>query len=113
MHELALTRSLIDLVQREAEKQGFQRTLEIRLKRGEYSGIVPEYILELFPCASIGTAAEGAALLFETVPARFTCRACGCGGPVDRREACCPACGSTDLRMTGGTEFFVESLKVE
>ena len=113
MHELGLTKSLIDLVGREAEKQGFTRTLEIRMKLGEYSDVVPEYILELFPLAAKGTAAEGAQLLFETVPGRFQCRDCGYEGPVPRREACCPACAGTALRMTAGREFFVESLKVE
>ena len=113
MHELGVTRSLIDLVVREAQKQGFERALEIRLKVGEYSGIVPEYILDLFPYASKGTAAEGAALVFETVPGSFRCPDCGYEGPVDRREAQCPRCGSTALKMTGGREFFVDSLKVE
>ena len=56
MHELALTRSLIDLVQTESGKQGFRKALEIRLKVGEYSGVVPDYILDLFPYASKGTA---------------------------------------------------------
>ena len=77
MHELGLTKSLVDLVERESEKQGFQRTLEIRLKLGEYSDVVPEYILDLFPHVSKGTAAEGAALLFEHVPGRFRCPGCG------------------------------------
>ena len=113
MHELGLTKSLIDLVEREAEKQGFHRTLEIRMKLGEYSDVIPEYILDLFPHAAKGTAAEGAALIFEPVPARFRCPACGYAGPVDRRAARCPACGGTAIRMTGGREFFVESLKVE
>lgn len=113
MHELALARSLVDLVGREAERQGFQSCLEIRLKLGEYSGVVPDYILDLFPYAARGTAAEGAALVFETVPARFACRGCGYEGTVDRREARCPDCGGTDLNMTAGREFFVDSLKVE
>ena len=113
MHELALTKSLIDLVGREAEKQGFQRALEIRMKLGEYSGVIPEYILDLFPQASRGTAAEGAELIFETVPGCFLCIDCGYEGAVKRREAKCPRCGCTALKMTAGREFFVESLKVE
>ena len=113
MHELALTRSLIDLVQTESGKQGFQKALEIRLKVGEYSGVVPDYILDLFPYASKGTACEGASLVFETVPASFRCTDCGYEGPVERRDACCPSCGGTALRMTAGREFFVDSLKVE
>ena len=113
MHELALTKSLIELVEREAERQGFQRAVEIRMKLGEYSGVVPDYILDLFPKAARGTAAEGAALVFERVPACFACPVCGYEGPVQRREAKCPQCGGTSIRMTGGREFFVESLKVE
>ena len=113
MHELGLTQNLIDLVTREAEKQGFQRTLEIRMKLGEYSDVVPEYIRDLFPRAAQGTVAEGAQLIFERVPGRFCCPDCGYEGPVDRREARCPRCGGIGLRMTAGREFFVESLKVE
>lgn len=113
MHELGLTQSLIDLVEREAEKQGFRKTLEIRMRLGEYSDVIPEYILELFPHAAKGTAAEGAQLLFERVPARFHCPDCGYEGPVERRAASCPQCGGVALKMTAGREFFVESLKVE
>ena len=113
MHELALTRSLIDLVEKESEKQGFKRALEIRLKLGEYSGVIPDYILDLFPYAAKDTAAEGAALVFEKVPARFACPDCGYEGPVERRAARCPDCGGTALKMTQGREFFVDSLKVE
>ncbi len=113
MHELALTRSLIDLVEKESEKQGFKRALEIRLRLGEYSGVIPDYILDLFPYASKGTAAEGAALVFEKVPACFVCPDCGYEGAVDRSAARCPGCGGTALKMTRGREFFVDSLKVE
>ena len=113
MHELGLTKSLIDLVQREAEKSGFHKTLEIRMKLGEYSDVVPAYILDLFPYASKDTVAEGAKLLFEHVPGCFQCRDCGYEGPVDRKEARCPTCGSMALTMTAGREFFVDSLKVE
>ena len=113
MHELGLTKNVIDLVAKEAEKSGFTRTLEIRMKLGEYSDVVPKYIVDLFPLASKGTVAEGAELLFERVPGRFQCRGCGYEGTVDRKKACCPACGGTALTMTAGREFFVDSLKVE
>lgn len=113
MHELALTKSLIELVERQAEAQGFHRALEIRLMLGEYSGVIPEYILDLFPEAAKDTPAAGAALVFEKLPGRFQCSGCGYEGPVDRREAACPRCGGTALRMTAGREFFVDSLKVE
>ena len=113
MHELAITKSIVDLVQREAEKQGFKRALEIRLRLGEFSGIVPEYIKDFFPLVAEGTVSEKAELLFETNPAKFLCLDCGYEGGADRKNACCIKCGSSSLKMTAGRELFVDSLKVE
>ena len=113
MHELSIARSLIAIVERAARDEGFERVLEIRLKMGEFSGLVPDCLREFFPIAAEGTPAEGAVLVMETIPAAFRCLDCGYEGPADRKNACCPACRSTALRMTRGREFYVENLKVE
>ena len=67
----------------------------------------------LVPLVAEGTAAFGAKLIFETLPAKFLCRDCGYEGAADRKNACCFKCGSSNLKMTAGREFFVDSLKVE
>lgn len=113
MHELAITGSVIDLINREARDRGFRKVLAVSLRVGEYSGLVPECLREFFPIAARGSIAEGAALDIQSVPAAFRCLDCGYEGPVERRAACCPDCGSTAIRMTAGREFFVDSLKVE
>ena len=113
MHELALTEGILEIVREQAEANGFERVLEIRLKVGEYSGVVPECLMEFFPIASRGTRAEGAQLVIEPVPAVFRCFSCGYEGAIPPRTACCPRCGSTAIRMTAGREFFVDHLKVE
>lgn len=113
MHELALTKGIIDIVNCEAEKSGFKNVLEITLRVGEYSGIVPQCLREFFPIAAAGSVAEGAELVIEPVKARFRCLECGHEGEADRKSACCPECRSTAIKMTSGREFFVESLKVE
>ncbi|MBO5555607.1 MAG: hydrogenase maturation nickel metallochaperone HypA [Oscillospiraceae bacterium] len=113
MHELALTEGIVDIVRTEQAKGGFTRCLAIRLRIGEFSGVVPECLREFFPIASKGTPAEGAALEIETVPAAFRCLSCGFEGSIDRKAARCPRCGSSDIRMTAGREFYVENLKVE
>ena len=113
MHELAITKSIVDLVEREAKNQGFKKALEIRLRLGEFSGIVPEYIKDFFPLVAEGTVSAGAELLFETSPAKFLCLDCKFEGAADRQNACCASCGSQSLKMTAGREFFVDSLKVE
>ena len=113
MHELALTEGIINIINSQQEQEGFSTVLEIRLRVGEYSGIVPDCIREFFPIAAKGTAAEKAELVIETVPASFRCLDCGYEGAVERKSACCPRCGSVELRMIAGREFYVESLKVE
>ena len=113
MHELALTEAIIKIINSQREKEGFSRVEEIRLRVGEYSGIIPDCLRDCFPIAAKGTAAEGASLVVETVPASFRCLGCGYAGPIARRSARCPDCGSESLRMTAGREFYVDSLKVE
>ena len=113
MHELAITKGIIDIVSSEARDKGFERVLEIKLQVGEYSGLVPECIREFFPIAAKGSVAENAVLNIETLKDKFKCLDCGYEGDADRKNACCPQCRSTALKMTAGREFYVDSLKVE
>lgn len=110
---MAITRSIIEIVESEAEKEKFDRVLEISLRVGEYSGLVPSCIEEFFPIAAAGSIAEGAQLSIEPVKACFHCLDCGYEGDADRVNHCCKNCGSTALKMTAGREFYVENLKVE
>lgn len=113
MHELSLTENVISIVKNESEKRGFTKVLEITLRIGELSDIVPGCMQEFFPIAAKGTAAEGAALNIETIPAAFRCNDCGWTGRFEKRSYNCPACGSYAVKMTAGREFYVESIKVE
>ena len=80
MHELAIAKGIIDIVKAEAENQGFRKVLEIKLRVGEFSGIVPDCLREFFPIAAAGTPAEKAELTMESIPARFRCLDCGYEG---------------------------------
>lgn len=113
MHELSLTENVIAIVKSESEKQGFTRVLEISLRIGELSGIIPDCMREFFPIAAKGTVAEGAALAIETVPAAFRCNDCGWEGRFEKHSYSCPVCGGCGVKMTSGREFYVESIKVE
>lgn len=113
MHELAITESVIDLINREAREKGFKKVLGISLRVGEYSGIIPECIKEFFPIAARDSIAQGAELEIISLPATFRCMECGYEGAVSRKEACCPQCQSRGIRMVSGREFYVDSLKVE
>ena len=113
MHELSLAQGILQIIRTEQEKRGFGRVLEVSLKVGEYSGIVPHCLEEFFPIAAEGTSAEQAKLSIEVLPSVFRCPDCGFEGRPDRDRACCPNCGGERIRMVSGREFYVENLVVE
>ena len=85
--------------------------LSIRLRVGQLSGIVPGCLREFFPIAAAGTAAEGARLDIEPLPARIRCPDCGYEGPPE--GSACPRCGGAAFRLIAGREFYVEAMEVE
>lgn len=113
MHELSLAQGILGIVKSEREKNGFSRVLEVSVKVGEFSGIIPRCLEECFPLAAEGGCAEGAKLNIEVLPSVFRCDGCGYEGRPDRARACCPACGGEQIRMISGREFYVENLVVE
>jgi len=113
MHELAITEGIIRAAIPEAEKHDAKRILEIHLKIGELSGVLPECIQYYFDIAGRGTIAEGAKLTIKKIPVSIACPDCGYEGPVDRKKIRCPQCGGIGFRITGGREYFVDSLEAE
>ena len=113
MHELAITEGIIEAAVPEAERQGAKKILEIRLKIGELSGVLPECIQEYFNIASKGTIAEGARLKVEKIPITIECRNCGYMGEIKKPRIHCPECDSWDFSLKSGREYFVDSLEVE
>ncbi|MBR5741263.1 MAG: hydrogenase maturation nickel metallochaperone HypA [Firmicutes bacterium] len=113
MHELAITEGILKTVLPAAEQGGAKKILEIRLRIGEFSDIVPECVQAYLDIIGEGTIAEGAKVEWETVPSTVRCRSCGFEGHIDRRSPVCPACGSNDIALLTGREFSVEDLVVE
>ena len=113
MHELALTESILKIVVSEGKKSGASRVLSIKLKLGEYSDVIPHYITQYFGIVSRGSIAENASIVVERIPASVLCRSCGYEGAVDRKVIKCPKCGSDDLKMLSGREFYVDSIELE
>lgn len=113
MHELAITQSILDIAQKAADEHGARRVQSVRIMLGEYSGVVPQCIQYYFDVISKGTLAEGAVLDIHRLPVIIRCNCCGEESRIDRLHVACPLCGSTDLKLIQGREFYIESLEVE
>ena len=73
MHELSIMQSALSLALDQARHAGARRVHTIRLRIGALSGVVPDALEFAFEALAPGTAAEGAKLAIEAVPARFWC----------------------------------------
>jgi hydrogenase nickel incorporation protein HypA/HybF len=104
MHELPVTQGILSVVLEAAQQNGARRIMAIDLVIGEF----------YFDILSQGTMAEGAVLRFRREPATVTCWDCEhqftTSAPL---VAACPNCGSVRLQVTGGREFYVESIEVD
>lgn len=113
MHELAITEGILNIAVKEAEKHNVNKVINIKLKIGELSGVVPDLIQEYFNIVSKGTAAEGAKIIIERIPGRIKCLDCGTESLIERMRIKCPVCAGYNVKITAGREYYVDSMEVE
>jgi hydrogenase nickel incorporation protein HypA/HybF len=114
MHELSVTQGILSTVVEVAQQNGGGRIFAIDLVIGELSSIVDDSVQFYFDFLSKDTLAEGATLNFRREAATATCLDCWRQTAVTPPLLpACPACGSARLRVTGGKEFYVESIEVD
>lgn len=114
MHEMAVTQSILDIVIQTANQNNSPKVEKIYLVIGELSSYIDESIQFIFDFLSKGTCAEEASLVIRKVPANALCSSC-CHTFEQKKPLIheCPACGSLGLSITGGDEFYIESIEVE
>lgn len=113
MHEMAIIQNVLDISCRAAREGDAKRITAIRIRMGDYCGVVPQILREYFAIAAAGTLADGAELDLQRIPVTMRCRTCRWQGEVDPHRVTCAVCGSADLQLLSGREFFVDSIEVE
>lgn len=113
MHELGITKGILDIALRTAAERKATKVRGIRLKIGAWSSIDPECINFYFEAIASGTPAEGADIHVETIPLTAKCTACGSPFEPEDLVFRCPGCGSADVEIASGREMYVESVEVE
>ena len=109
MHELAITRNIVDLATEAARGRKVHR---ISLEIGKLSGVVSDAVAFCFPEVARGTLAEAAYLDIREVDGRARCETCQREFPMADLLAICP-CGSTRYRQIAGDELNLRSIELE
>ena len=112
MHELTLCRNMVEIIEREAVSQSFQRVETVRMEIGVLSCVEPESLRFCFGTVTRGTVAEGARLEIAVTPAEARCRECGAESAVDQWGTACQACGSHRLDLCGGNRIRIKDMEV-
>lgn len=113
MHEFSLAIEVINLAQREAEKNMAESIQEITIEVGDLSGVEAdafESALDLLVKDSILANAD---INIIRTPGKGKCNACEFEFEMSFRMATCPKCKCFPSEISGGEEFRVVSLVVE
>jgi hydrogenase nickel incorporation protein HypA/HybF len=113
MHELAVTESILEISLRHAQDAGAERIRDLYLVIGQLSSIVDDSVQFYWEMISKDTLAEGSRLHFRRIPAEMECQACAQPFSPGDEDFTCPACGSPNVRITAGDEFYMEAINVE
>ena len=114
MHELPATQGILSVALEAAQQNGARRITAIDLTIGELASLLNDSVQFYFDILSQGTIAEGAVLRFRREPGTATCVDCGHQFSVSAPlSATCPVCAGVRLHVSGGREFYVESIEVE
>ena len=112
MHELVIAESIIEMAVAEAKKRNSPSIETIKLRLGEFTGVVREALEFGFEIARQGTLAKTAVLDIEIVPLKTRCPQCGLTGqPVDDFCFLCAGCRSP-VEIISGREMQVEYLEL-
>ena len=113
MHELSLLEDVLQILEQNAQTQGYRCVKRIWLEIGQLSCVEPEALRFAFDAVMTDTLADHAALEIVEQPGQGECAECHCTVPVESLYAPCPRCGHYDVQITEGMAMRVKQLEVE
>lgn len=113
MHEVGITRSIVEIAERTAREQGVTRIHSVTVAIGALSGVVPEAVEFCFEVCTKETLLEGTRLIIERIPGKGKCLACDAEIPFDPYTFACPTCSSYDLERLQGDELQIIEMEVD
>jgi hydrogenase nickel incorporation protein HypA/HybF len=113
MHELPVAENVLEITLRHAMQANASRVTDLYLVVGQLSSIIDDSLQFYWDIISQGTIAEGASLHFKRIPTRLECRNCEHQFSPSNDDFACPECRSTQISITAGEEFFLESINID
>ncbi|MFH0886968.1 MAG: hydrogenase maturation nickel metallochaperone HypA [bacterium] len=114
MHELAMIKNIIELIEKVALDNHAAKVLSAKVKIGELQEVTKENFIFVFKQQARGTLADGARIEIDEVPMVAYCKKCEHEfKPEDHHFMACPKCGQNDIEVLSGRDVILESIEVE
>jgi hydrogenase nickel incorporation protein HypA/HybF len=113
MHELSIAESILEAVRKELASRPGARPTRVGLRIGELAAVDVDSLSFCFEAVLKGTDWESLQLDARVCPQRRLCKECGNEFAVVEYNANCPACASSNTRLTSGDELDFDYLEVE
>ena len=113
MHELGVVLEIVKTVEQFVDENDVTSKIDkLILQIGELSSIIPKYVEAVYPAAVDGTILEKTELEIEIIPANARCKDCTKIFNAVINRAVCPECGSKEVELLSGREFFIKEIIV-
>jgi hydrogenase nickel incorporation protein HypA/HybF len=108
MHELSITRSIVDIC---SERAAGARVARVTLEIGRLICVLPDALRFCFDVCAEGTCLAGSKLEIVRIAGRARCRACGDEVALDDFLTPC-GCGSHDLHYLAGEDLRIKEMEL-
>jgi len=112
MHELGLTKNIVDSILGHARRNNAQNVVRVVLEVGKISGVVPEALEFCFWVCIKGTLIEGAQLEIRRIDAIGKCKKCIKEFNLLEDNFSCPNCQESNWELISGKELNIKELEV-
>ena len=112
MHELSVAHAVVSTVI-DSLPAPAPRVLQVRLRIGELSGIVPQALEFAYDVAAQDTPLADAALVIERTPVVIACPTCGEQQLASTHDFTCPGCGVPCGEVVGGKELEIVDITLD
>jgi len=113
VHELAVTESILEISDKYARESQAVKVTKINIVIGRLSSLVDDSVQFYWDIISKESVCNEAVLVFDRRPAILLCNACSNQFEIDNALQPCPKCGSPDIFVQSGEEFYVDSIEIE
>lgn len=113
LHELSLVASICDVLESKIKEFGINKVTQVNLAVGDMSGVETFMLESCFEMYVEATPLEGAKLNIHHLPIRLMCKSCGNEFESKIPFSDCSVCGSKNLKLVSGKEFYIDSIEAE